>query len=235
MKSTTIFLLAMSCACTARADGLSYEVTNCWRASEFVMSGAGLRSRTADFSFLKTVKKDTFNAWTNGVSIDSFYAYSSTGACNRIRRANPKSYLCGVYAAVTNGVHALSILGVGDLAMELVLPVEFDQERNLSELAIEYDAWQFTGNKQTTLTLSVCAVDELAAADSADWITSDVYTSGVSSVSRKIRFPPKALNKAKYMCFRWSVPKQGSSSMLGMTDLRVAAQSRSEGCLLLIR
>lgn len=235
MKSTTIFLLAMSCACAALADGLSYELTNCWRVSEFAISGAGLRSRTADFSFLKTVKKDTFNAWTNGVSIDSFYAYSSTGACSRIRRANPKSNLCGVYAAITNGVHALSILGVRELAMELVFPIEFDQERDLSELAVRYDAWQFTTNKQTALTFSACAVEALAAADSADWITYDVYTSGVSSVSRTVRFPPKSLNKARYMCCRWSVPKQSASSMLGITDLQVTMRFRSDGCLLLIR
>lgn len=210
-------------------------LTNCWRVSKFDRKGAGGLERTADFSSIRFEGDKKTAAWTNGVSVDSFYAYSSTGACTQIRLAAANSTYCGVYSAVTNDNYALALLGVDKLAMDLILPIEFDQERNLSELAVMYDAWQFTGNKQTTLTLSVCAVDELAAADSAGWITSDVYTSGVSSVSRLIRFPPKSLNKSRYMCFRWSVPKQSSSSMLGITDLRVATQSRSEGCLLLIR
>lgn len=210
-------------------------LTNCWRVSEFDRGGAGGLERTADFSSIRFKGDKKTAAWTNGVSVDSFYAYSSTGACTQIRLAAANSVRCGVYSAITNDNHALALLGVDKLAMNLILPIEFDQERNLSELTVGYDAWQFTGNKQTTLTLSVCAVDELTAADSADWITSDVYTSGVSSVSRFIRFPLKSLNKSRYMCFRWSVPKQSASSMLGITDLRVAAQSRSEGCLLLIR
>lgn len=210
-------------------------LTNCWKVSGFDKGEGGCLERTADFSAIRFEGDKKTAAWTNGVSVDSFYAYSSTGACTQIRLAAANSVRCGVYSAITNGNHALALLGVKDLAMSMILPVEFDQERNLSGLAVGYDAWQFTGNKQTTLTLSVCAVDELAAADSADWITSDVYTSGVSSVSRFIRFPPKSLNKSRYMCFRWSVPKQGASSMLGMTNLRVSTQSDPEGFLLLIR
>lgn len=210
-------------------------LTNCWKVSEFDKGDAGCSERMADFSLIRFEGDKKTAAWTNGVSVDSFYAYSSTGACTQIRLAATNSSYYGIYSAVTNDSYALALLGVDKVSMNAILPIEFDQERNLSELTVGYDAWQFTVKKQTTLTLSVCAVETLAAADSADWITSDVYTSGVSSVSRMIRFPPKALNKAKYMCFRWSVPNQSGSSMLGITDLRVAVQSGSYGCLLLIR
>ena len=210
-------------------------LTNCWKVSGFVKGESGCFSRHEDFSALRFVKGDQYNAWTNGISVESFHAYSSTGACDRIRLANAGSYLCGIYAAVTNECYSVAVLGVKKLGMDLILPIEFDQERSLSELVVEYDAWQFTAKNPTTLTFSACAVETLAAADSADWIVSDVYTSGVSSVSRIIRFPPKSLSKTRYMCFRWSVPKQSGSSMLGITDLQVTARSRSEGCLLLIR
>lgn len=210
-------------------------LTNCWKVSEFDKRETGCSERMADFSAIRFEGDKKTAAWTNGVSVDSFYAYSSTGACTQIRLAATNSSYYGIYSAVTNDSYALALLGVDKVSMNAILSIVFDQERNLSELTVGYDAWQFTVKKPTTLTLSVCAVDELTAADSADWITSDVYTSGVSSVSRMIRFPPKALNKAKYMCFRWSVPNQSGSSMLGITDLRVAAQSRPGGCLLLIR
>ena len=210
-------------------------LTNGWKVSEFIKGESGCLKRTADFSSIRFEGNKKTAAWTNGVSVDSFYAYSTIGACTQIRLAATNSTYSGIYSAITNDNHALALLGVEDLAMSMILPGEFDQDRNLSELTVGYDAWQFTARNQTTLAFSACAVDELAAADSADWITSDVYTSGVSSVSRFIRFPPKLLNKARYMCFRWSVPKQSGSSILGITDLQVTTRSRSDGCLLMIR
>ena len=235
MRFAAILILLMLCVGAACADRTSYGLSNCWRVAEFATTGDGVRSRLADFSFLATVKKDTFNSWTNGVSIDSFYAYSSTGACVRIRKANPGSTLCGLYAAVTNGSYALSILGIGERSMEMLLPIELDGKRDLSELTVDYDAWKFTEKKQTALTFSACRIDDLAAADSADWVGYDVYTSDVSTVSRAIRIPPRLVNGARYVCFRWSVPKQTNSAILGISDVEVMARFKPEGTLLLVR
>ena len=237
MRSAAILILLMLCAGAARADRPSYGLSNCWRVAEFATTGNGVRSRLADFSFLATVKKDTFNSWTNGVSIDSFYAYSSTGACTRILKANPGSYMCGLYAAVTNDAYALSILGVGEQSMEMLLPIELDGKRDLSELTVGYDAWKFTekDKNQTALTFSACMIDDLAAADGAVWIGYDVYTSDVSTVSRAIRILPKSLNGTRYVCFRWSVPKQPKSAILGISDVEVTARFKPEGALLIIR
>lgn len=233
MRSAAILILLMLCAGAVYADRPSYGLSNCWRVAEFAAMGDGVRSRLADFSSLRAVTKGT--PWTNGVSIDSFYAYSSTGACVRIRKANSGSYLCGLYAAVTNDSYALSILGVGEQSMEMILPIELDGKRDLSELMVGYDAWKFTEKNQTTLTFSACMIDDLAAADSADWVGYDVYTSDVSTVSRAIRIPPQLANGARYVCFRWSVPKQSKSAILGISDVEVTARFKPEGTLLLIR
>lgn len=242
MKSATALFLMMLCVCVALAHEPSYCLTNCWRMSEFAVSGERLRSRTADFSFLKTVKKDTFNAWVNGVSIDSFYAFTNKSACVNIRLGNPSSRYLGLYAVTTNdengAVQALSLLGTGGGDMELMLPVELDSACRTEALAIDYRGWQAKiGTADMKLTFSWCAADGLDAVGTDGWTFDSAgdYAGGSNGLWRTVILSERAFADRRFVCLRWSVPKVKNSSMLGISDVTVTARLKPSGAVLLIR
>ncbi len=52
---------------------------------------------------------------------------------------------------------------------------------------------------------------------------------------KKVEISERELRGAKFLCFKWSVPKQPRSSLLGISDLRITADHNQPGFALLIR
>ena len=52
---------------------------------------------------------------------------------------------------------------------------------------------------------------------------------------KKVEIAGRDFKDAKFICFKWSVPKQPNSSLLGISDLCVAADLNQSGFALLIR
>lgn len=242
MKPATVLFLVMLCASVALADELSYGLTNCWRISEFAVSGERLCSRTADFSFLKTVKKDKFNAWTNGVSIDSFYAFTNKSACANIRRGNPASRYLGLYAVTTNdengAVYALSVFGSSGGDAELLLPVELDSGPRVEELMIGYRGWQAkVGTADMKLAFSWCATDALDEVGTDGWTSDSAgdYAGESNGLWKTVVLSGRVFADRRFVCLRWRVPELANSSMLGISDVSVTTQLKPSGAILLIR
>lgn len=215
-------------------------ITRCWKLSEFGKDGDGRRVRTADFSFLAEMKKQT--VWTNGVSVDSFYSFDNGQASTNIYYARPGSYIHGLYALNTNefgnAVSALSVLPTKDAGMELLLPVEFDSGCKVAGAEVSFSGWQGkVGTNDTTLAFSWCTADALSTIGMGGWNGRDEgsYSGGISSRSRSVVLEEGDIRDGRIVCFRWSVPRQAGGSMLGIADVRVAVRLKPEGTILLIR
>lgn len=215
----------------------SDALTNCWKLSGFIADGENRLVRTADFSFLASVGKKT--DWTNGVSIDSFYAFSSSNACTVIGAGKPSSNAYGLYAVNTNDtsgavIRALSVLGTTGGDMKLLLPIELDDGRRIEDLTIRYRGWKTRiGENATKLVFSWCKADALGEVGAAGWKNADegdyADMDGDEDAQKTVVLPGRELRGRRFVCFRWSVPVQGNSSMLGIYDVQVLARMKPAG------
>ena len=216
------------------------SLTNCWKVSQFVKLKGGKCFHDADFSYLATVKKET--DWVNGISIDSFYSFDDGKPSTRIKNATASSKYHGLYAIHTNDeqgvINALGLLPSGDAAMEILLPVELDAEQKVNGITLEYRCWQpKIGTEETTLSFSWCATDTLDEIGKAGWVLASEgdYSGGGDGPVKNVEIAGRDFRGAKFLCFKWSVPKQPNSSLLGISDMRVTADLDQPGFALLIR
>lgn len=225
------------------AEVFGAALTNCWKLSRFIADGENCLVRTADFSFLASVGKKM--DWTNGVSIASFYAFSDSDACAVIGAGKPSSTSCGLYAVNTNdasgaAVRALSMLGTTGGDMKLLLPIELDGGRRIEDLTIRYRGWKTRiGETATTLAFSWCKADALGEVGAAGWKNADegsfADTDCDEDAQKSVILPGREFRGSRFVCLRWSVLKQGKSSMLGIYDVQVAARMKPFGFSLQLR
>ena len=216
------------------------SLTNCWKVSQFVKLKGGRCFHDADFSYLAAVKKET--DWVNGVSIDSFYSLDDGKPSTQVKNATASSRNHGLYAIHTNDeqgvINALGLLPSGEAAMEIFLPVELDAEQKVNGITLEYRCWQpKIGTEETTLSFSWCATDTLDEIEKSGWVLASEgnYSGGGDGPVKKVEIAGRDFRGAKFLCFKWSVPKQSNSSLLGISDLRVTADLNRSGFALLIR
>lgn len=220
-------------------------ITRCWKLSEFGKDEDGRCVRTADFSFLSSVRQKT--AWTNGVSVDSFYVFDNGQAATDISLGRPGSNNHGLYAVntnevvnddSTNKVAALSLLPSKDAGMEILLPVELDIGCKVAGIEVSFAGWQGKiGTNDTTLAFSWCTSDTLLAIGTGGWKGRDEgnYSGGISNRFRSVVLGEKDVRDWRIVCFRWNVHRQAGGSMLGIADAQVSVRLKPEGTLLLIR
>ena len=219
------------------------DVPRSWSLSAFVPRPG---SRAVDFSVLGYVKADTANSWRNGLTIEGFHAFSDSGPCENIRLGNPESPNYGLYAITVDdagsSAYALSLLGSSGGGMSLMLPIALDAERPLAQLSVEYRVWELpVDGRNSTLSFSYRTLDDLAtmsASDAvwtfvggADWSTGENACGAI----RAIELPVKNLRGAKFVCLRWSVQDKAKSSIVGISDVRVAGAVVPSGFMLTIR
>ena len=215
-------------------------ISNCWKVSGFGKVGSGNFVREADFSLAEKVKVKS--AWTNGVSVDSFYAFSGGVAVSNIYPSTYKSSPNGLYAALMGEddltVCALGLQATDEKRVELLLPIALDAGRKVGQLTVEFRGWvPKVGENPTTLMFHWCAVDSLDAIEFADWIAvSDGYYSGVENGSQlMILISGRDFKGRKFIGLKWSVKNQAKSSLLAISDLRVTADLDQPGFALLVR
>ena len=212
------------------------SLTNCWKVSQFVKLKGGKYAREADFSPLIPIVQQT--DWANGETLDSIYGFSGVTPFDCIRQARATSTACGLYAIQTNGIGGLGVLGTSGGDAFILLPIELDVEQKVRGVALEYRCWQpKIGTEKTTLSFSWCATDSLDEIEKAGWVsaTEGDYSGGDSGPVKKVEIAGRDFRGAKFLCFKWSVPKQSNSSLLGISDLRVTADFDKLGFALLIR
>ena len=207
-----------------------------WSVSE-VARGPGCR--TADFTMLRDVASGVTTPWKNGVSIDGFHAFADAEVCTEIHLAtNFYPATSGLYAlAVTNGdsvVRTLAMRGTSGKAMRLVLPIALDADRRVRRLKVGYRVWAPSAADSSDLSFSCRAVDDLAQMNAKDVAGMDLEvtdTGGICSADVPSRF----LQDAKYVSFCWSLAKTAGKPAIGLSDVYVAAEIQSSGCLVIIR
>ena len=215
-------------------------IGNRWKVSDFSEGAGEWRTRTADFGFVGRVEKMT--PWTNGLSIDSIYAFDNGRACTNIYVGREKSRAHGLYAVNTNDVggvvHVLSLLASGDASMELLLPVELDDESPLQGLRVGFRGWRAKVEaNETRLAFHWCGVDALDRLDGATWIAAKDgdYSGEEKTPYRTVELRGQQIGKMKFVCFRWSISKVANGSMLGLSDLSVSAALGERGSRLFVR
>ena len=214
-----------------------------WSLSAFVPRPG---FRAVDFSVLGYVKADTANSWRNGLTIEGFYAFSDSGPCENIRLGNSSSPNFGLYAIAVDdagsSAYALSVLGSSGSAMRLMLPIVLDTERPLARLSVEYRVWELAvDGRSSILSFSYRTLDDLATMSASDAVWTFVgdadWSTGKNACgsSRTIELPVKNLRGAKFVCLRWSVQDKAKSSIVGISDVRVAGAVVPSGFMLTIR
>lgn len=202
--------------------------------------------RSADFSMLAFVESDTQTPWRNGVSVDGFHAFFDKVPCERIRLANVKSSYNGLYAVVAagekgEGVCALSMLGTTGGGMRLMLPIELDAERRVGRLTVDYRVQELINGegKTSKLSFAYCALDDLTRMDATDveWthVPSAEWRTGDMNPVRRVEIPPRSVRDSKYVCFRWSVPNEKNSSVVGLSEVKVGAALQPSGLAISVR
>ena len=215
-------------------------ISNCWKVSEFTKMKGDRFFHDADFSCLAAVKKET--DWVNGVSVDSFYSFDAGTPSVRIKNATASSTYHGLYAIHANdeqgAVSAMGLLPSGDAAMAVLLPVALDAKKKVRGVAVAYRCWQpKIGTAKTTLSFSWCATDTLDEIGKVGWVSASEgdYSGGGDGFLKNVEIAGRALKGAKFLCFKWSIPKQSNSSLLGISDLRVTADCSQPGFSVQIR
>ena len=199
--------------------------------------------RVADLVALQNAKPDTANPWRNGITVDGFHAFSKDGFCTNIRVGNPRSDDYGLYVIATNDVRgplrALSMLGTSGSAMELMLPIALDTASPVERLSVDYRVWELANGKSSALSFSYRTLDDLEAMNEKDavWtsVSNAVWKTGDKDAVRTIDLPKKDVRGADFVCLRWSVPKKASSSIVGISDVRVSAEIEPPGLAVIIR
>lgn len=216
--------------------GTHMSLTNRWKVSEFAKIGSGKFAHDADFSPLVTIQQQT--DWTNGETVDSFYGFSEGVAFDYIRQARASAYMCGLYAIQTNGVGGLAVLGTKSGDASFMLPLELDAEQKARSIVVAYRCWQpKVGAADTTLAFNWCATDSLDEMEKVQWVpaTDGDYSGGGFGVLKTVEIPGHDFKGAKFICFRWGVSKQSSSSLLGISDLRITADLGRPGFAVMIK
>lgn len=212
------------------------SLTNCWKVSGFVKLKGGKHAREVDFSPLIPIEHRT--DWINGETLDSIYGFSGAEPFDCIRQARASAYICGLYAIQTNGIGGLGVLGTSSGDAFFLLPIELDAEQKVRGITLDYRCWQpKIGTENTTLSFSWCATDSLDEIEKAGWVSArdGDYSGGGDGPVKKVEISGRGFKDAKFICFKWSVPKHSNSSLLGISDLCVAADLNQSGFALLIR
>lgn len=199
--------------------------------------------RVADLVALQNAKPDTVNPWRNGITVDGFHAFSDEGACTKIGVGNPSSTYSGLYVIVTNDengpLRALSMLGTSGSAMALMLPIALDTASPVERLSVDYRVWELANGKSSALSFSYRTLDDLETMNVKDavWtsVSNAVWETGDKDAVRAIVLPKKDVRGAEFVCLRWSVPKKASSSIIGISDVRVSAEIESSGFAVIIK
>ena len=199
--------------------------------------------RVADLAALQNAKPDTANPWRNGITVDGFHAFSDEGACTKIGVGNPSSTYSGLYVIVTNDengpLRALSMLGTSGSAMELMLPIALDTVSPVERLSVDYRVWELANGKSSTLSFSYRTLDDLGTMNAKDavWtsVSNAVWETGDKDVVRTVDLPKKNVCGAEFVCLRWSVPKKGSSPIIGISNVRVSAEIEPSGFAIIVK
>lgn len=200
--------------------------------------------RSTDFSVLSSVTSG--RPWKNGVSVEGFHAFSDSGPCAGISHANVSSDDSGLYAIVTTNENgesscALSMLGTTGSGMRLMLPVELDAKRSVGRLTVDYRVQELMNGagKTSDLSFAYCVLDDLArmAETDVEWtpVLSAGWSTGDTNLVRRVEIPPRSVRVSKYVCFRWSVPSKRSSSIVGLSEVKVGAALGPRGTVLFVR
>ena len=105
-------------------------------------------------------------------------------------------------------------------------------------MILNYRCWQpKIGTEETTLSFSWCATDSLDEIERVGWVsaTEGDYSGGGDGPVKKVEITGRSFKDAKFLCFKWSVPKQPNSSLLGVSDLRVTADLGQPGFAITVR
>lgn len=199
--------------------------------------------RDADFGNLRYVYPEKTNPWKNGETVNGFYAFSKDGPCTNIRVGNPRSDDYGLYVIATNDVRgalrALSLLGTSGSAMELMLPIALDTASPVERLSVDYRIWELANGKSSELSFSYRTLDDLETMNEKDavWtsVSNAVWETGDEDAVRTIDLPKEDVRGAEFLCLRWSVPKKESSSIVGLSDVRVSAEIEPSGFVLIVK
>ena len=201
-------------------------------------------SRAADFSPLGGVIPNVLsNAWQNGQTVRGFHAFYASKPCTNVRIGSPSSP-GGLYVIVTNDVRgslrALALHGTGDWEASLMLPVAIDVERRVKRLCVDYRAWALGGTTPTDLNFSYRPLDDISDLKrelANEWtdVGGATWTSGERDPIRAVDVPTGCLRGRKYICFRWWVPKQTYSSLMGVSNVRVSAEVGSSGFAVIVK
>ena len=218
-------------------DGTS----GCWSMSSFVPRPG---NRAADFSTLGGVIPSVLsNVWQNGQTVSGFHAFYASKPCTNVRIGSPSSP-GGLYVIVTNDVHgplrALALHGTGEGAASMLLPIALDAKSRVERLDVAYRAWSLGGTDQTDLNFSYRPLDDISDLKSElanEWtdVGGATWTSGEQEPMRTVDVSADCLRGRKYICFRWWVPKQTYSSLMGVSDVRVSAEIEPSGFAVIVK
>lgn len=213
-----------------------------WALSSFVPK-PGIRC--ADFSPLgEVIPGASSNLWQNGETVKGFHAFFGDEPCASIRNGGPASTAGGLYAIITNDVRgslrALALHGTGERTASLVLPIALDADRRLEQMSVSYRIWELgKEGRSASLSFACCTADDLETMDATgvSWVVleSAAWKSGDTNEVRAVGLPVGSFRAARYVCLRWQVPRQTNSSIIGISDVCVATESRPSGFKVLIR
>lgn len=210
---------------------------NCWRVSEFVPTPGW---SAVDLSRYGKVTKQ-FD-WTNGRASGGLHAFVNGVAATSCRSYSQAAIYGGIYcydagtdAASTN---AIALLGTSGAEVALALPVRLDSARKLTSFVVSFDARRLNeGEAKTELVGEWAIYDDFREMTDAatEWHEAVRYEACETNGTYDVSLPLSAVRAARYACFRWRVPKQAKSAMIGLSDIRVTATQRSSGLAVIIR
>ena len=216
----------------------------CWRASGFLPKPG---SRALDLSKMSPIT--SARDWVNGSDGDGLYAFMQTNGIAKLRPFSASATNYAVYQLKeTSGqdlVYGLGLLGNGSSEMRLVLPIRLDARRPIKMLTVSYVLTRLTWKdktKDTKLTFSWLTGDEIGAMEDLDAQWTEIADGGFAfsaddaePVMCQVSFSARQLQSVKYLFLQWSVPMQGNSAMIGLSDLVVGGLLRNIGFCVKIR
>lgn len=212
-----------------------------WTLSSFAPKPG---ARRADFSPLGGVIPSVLsNVWQNGQTLGGFHAFYANNPCTNIRIGAPTSD-GGLYVIVTNDVcgslRALTLHGTGKWKASILLPIAIDAERRVERLCVDYRAWSLGGTVPTDLNFSYRPLDDISDLKGEltnEWtdVGGATWTSGEQEPMRTVDVPTDCLRGRKYICFRWWVPEQTYSSLMGVSNVRVSAEIEPSGFAVIVK
>lgn len=223
----------------AETDQEEGNLSQFWSLSAFVPKPG---VRVADFNVLRYARAQTLNSWRNGITVDGFYAFSESGPVENIRVGNPMSYYSGLYvidADTAGSGLALGLLGSGGSGMELMLLIALDAARPLVRLSVAYHIRELANGKSSALFFSYRALDDhtMMDAEGVNWtlVSDATWESGKGEVEQEIDLPVESLRQARFACLRWNVSKKVSSSIVGISNVRVSAEIEPSGFAVIVK